>query len=193
MPTLNLWLIRHGETNFNRGILTDDPKRTVLSPLGREQVLAAAKTIPFEPNHLIVSPLPRTRETAAIIQTIWPKPTPAYWPIFEFHYVNPTRLQSPDRVRWIEDYWHRADPEYRDCEDTESFADFLDRVSQFHHQVCQLEGFAIAVGHGHFFKAFLMGLQSGYQASPDWMRRFRAEERKHPISNGEIIRLCFNS
>lgn len=192
MPRLNLWLIRHGETDFNRGIISDNPQQTPLSALGLKQAQRATQAISTQPDYLIVSPLPRTRETAEAIQVLWPNTAMEYWPIFEFNYISCARMQSADRKLWIKNYWELADPEFSDTQDTESFAEFLGRVAQFYEQVIQLEGFVVAVGHGQFFKAFLMGLQSGFEASPQWMRQFRAEETRHPIHNGEIIRLCFN-
>ena len=64
------YFMRHGQTNYNlQGLCNADPSRDVhLTPLGQEQARQAAlqlKSVPLE--LIIASPLPRTRETAAIV------------------------------------------------------------------------------------------------------------------------------
>jgi len=67
---MKLYLTRHGQTNYNiLGLCNDDPERDVhLTPLGirqAEQAAAKLKEAPIE--RIIVSELPRTRQTAEII------------------------------------------------------------------------------------------------------------------------------
>ena len=49
--------------------------------------------------------------------------------------------------------------------------------------------FAIAVGHGQFFRAYLWGRDRGFAVAPEWMRDYRAAETSQPMANGEIIEL----
>ena len=67
---MKLYCLRHGETRYNRlGLCNDDPRRDVrLTSEGIRQAEAVGerlKTVPIE--RIITSELPRTRETADII------------------------------------------------------------------------------------------------------------------------------
>jgi alpha-ribazole phosphatase len=67
---VNLYFMRHGRTNYNNaGLCNDDPDADVhLDDIGKQQAQAAAqqlRDVAFD--RIIVSPLPRTRQTAEII------------------------------------------------------------------------------------------------------------------------------
>ena len=67
---MKIYLMRHGYTNYNElGLCNDDPSRDVhLTEAGIKQALSAAQVlrdVAFE--RIVVSPLPRTRQTAEII------------------------------------------------------------------------------------------------------------------------------
>ncbi|WP_455217495.1 histidine phosphatase family protein [Kaarinaea lacus] len=65
-----IWFMRHGETNYNQlGLCNDDPRDDVhLSSQGIVQAEAAAEKLKSFPiREIIVSQLPRTRQTAEII------------------------------------------------------------------------------------------------------------------------------
>lgn len=67
---MKLFLLRHGQTNYNLlGLCNDDPRDAVyLTELGRQQAQAAAEALrAARVEHIFVSELPRTRQTAAII------------------------------------------------------------------------------------------------------------------------------
>jgi len=67
---MQLLFMRHAQTNYNiRGLCNDDPARDVhLTPAGIAQAEAAAERLRLAPLDLLVcSQLPRTRQTADII------------------------------------------------------------------------------------------------------------------------------
>jgi len=67
---MKLYLLRHGETNYNRlGLCNDDPRRDVrLTDTGIAQAQAASQRLRDAPlQRIITSELPRTRQTADII------------------------------------------------------------------------------------------------------------------------------
>jgi len=67
---MNLYVMRHGRTNYNDLLLcNDDPSVDVhLNALGKRQAQAAAEQLrDLALDRMIVSPLPRTRETAEIV------------------------------------------------------------------------------------------------------------------------------
>ena len=67
---MRLFIMRHGQTNYNlRGLCNGDPARDVrLTDHGKQQARQAAEQLKQQPLDLIlVSELPRTRQTAEII------------------------------------------------------------------------------------------------------------------------------
>ena len=64
------------------------------------------------------------------------------------------------------------------------------RLRDFHRRLSALDGdFVVAVGHGQFFRAYLLGRDRGFAVAPEWMRDYRAAETSQPMANGEIIEL----
>lgn len=192
--SLKLWLIRHGQTSINAGKWSDKPAEAHLTALGKEQAQKAAQAISEQPNLIIISPLARAKESAEYLLQRWPQSPSAYWPIQEFIYLSPKKLRQFDaaqRKLLIQAYWEKSDPFYCDNSDTESFDSFLKRIEHFHLQLSKLEGFVVVIGHGQFFKAYLLGLKYGFISSKTWMKRYREEETTAPINNGEILKLCF--
>lgn len=67
---MNLYVMRHGHTNYNElGLCNDDSAKDVhLTVLGKQQAQAAAQRLrDVKLERIIVSPLPRTSETAEIV------------------------------------------------------------------------------------------------------------------------------
>ena len=67
---MNLYVMRHGRTNYNElGLCNDDPNADVyLDDIGIQQAQTAAEQLrDLTLDRIIVSPLPRTRQTAEII------------------------------------------------------------------------------------------------------------------------------
>ena len=193
--SLKLWLIRHGQSMVNSGVWTDKPHATTLSPLGEETAQAAAAKVIEEPTVIISSPLIRAVDSANYIRKVWPEVASVIWPIEEFIYLSPAKLSvltKNQRNELISAYWRTADPSYCDAQDTESFKTFISRVENFYTQVSKLQGFVVVVGHGQFFKAFLLGLKFGFSPDKVWMKRYREQELKSAIKNSEIIELYFN-
>ena len=67
---MNLYIMRHGRTNYNElGLCNDDPSVDVhLNEIGKQQAQAAAEQLrEVVLDRIIVSPLPRTRQTAEFV------------------------------------------------------------------------------------------------------------------------------
>jgi probable phosphoglycerate mutase len=67
---MNLYVMRHGHTNYNAlGLCNDDPEADAhLSDIGIQQAQSVAEKLRDAAiDRIIVSPLPRTRQTAEII------------------------------------------------------------------------------------------------------------------------------
>lgn len=66
----SIWFMRHGQTNYNQlGLCNDDPEMDVfLTEQGIIQTRQAAEQLKDKPlKQILVSPLPRTKQTAEII------------------------------------------------------------------------------------------------------------------------------
>ncbi len=191
---LKLWLIRHGETEINAGNWSAKPFETHLTSLGREQAKNVATEITEQPDLLIISPLPRAKETAEFLLNQWPNTPYQTWPIQELIYLSPKRLQqlsSLARKEEIKRYWQKNDPYYIDGDDAESFAAFLQRIVHFQTEIVKQRGFVVVIGHGQFLKAYQLGLTYGFALTPEWMSLFRQQETANPMKNGEILKLEF--
>ena len=123
-----LWFMRHGETNYNRlGLCNDNPRRDVhLTARGIEQAELAAKRLRAKPlRRILVSELPRTRQTAEIInryQQVPILPTPA---------LNDIRSGFDGRP--VADYFAAiaSDPLHARINGGESLLDHKQRIFQF--------------------------------------------------------------
>jgi broad specificity phosphatase PhoE len=193
VPPALTWLVRHGQSASNAGLPAIGHGEVPLTALGREQAREVARRVDRQPDRLIVSPFLRARETAAPIRERWPRTPCEVWPIQELTYLSPTRCKGTTadvRRPWIEAYWRGCDPDYLDGSDAESFRAFMARLADFDRRLSALDGdFAIAVGHGQFFRAYLWGRDRGFAVAPEWMRNYRAAETSQPMANGEIIEL----
>lgn len=192
--SLKLWLIRHGETDINKGLWSNKPAEANLTDQGKAQAEAAASKLTQAPDLIIMSPLKRAKDSAAYLLQKWPETPSCIWPIQELIYLSPTKLEhlsQEERKESINRYWQNCDPTYCDDVDTESFESFLKRAEHFYHQITPLQGFVVVVGHGQFFKAFQLGLNYGFTPSAEWMKLFRQQEVTNPIKNGEIVQMDF--
>ncbi len=78
---MKIYCVRHGETNYNRlGLCNDDPARDVhLTATGIRQAEAVAEQLrPVPIERIVTSGLPRTRETADIINRYHQAPIEAH-------------------------------------------------------------------------------------------------------------------
>jgi 2,3-bisphosphoglycerate-dependent phosphoglycerate mutase len=193
VPPALTWLVRHGQSASNAGLPAVGHGEVPLTALGREQAREVARRVDRQPDRLIVSSFLRAQETAAPIRERWPRTPCEVWPIQELTYLSPARCRGTTadvRRPWIETYWRGCDPDYLDGPDAESFRAFMARLGDFDSRLSALEGdFAIAVGHGQFFRAYLWGRDRGFAVAPEWMRDYRAAETSQPMANGEIIEL----
>jgi broad specificity phosphatase PhoE len=193
VPPGLIWLVRHGQSASNAGLPAVGHGEVPLTALGQEQAREVARRVDRQPDRLIVSPFLRAQETAAPIRERWPRTPCEVWPIQELTYLSPARCKGTTadvRRPWIEAYWRGCDPDYIDGPDAESFRGFMARLADFDSRLSALDGdFAIAVGHGQFFRAYLWGRDRGFAVTPEWMRDYRAAETSQPMANGEIIEL----
>lgn len=192
MSKAEVWLIRHAESTANCGSYGNQPEDISLTATGQQQAQELSKLISKEPELIIVSPFKRTLETAQPLIKRWPNASLVVWAIQELVYLSPARFvaATPEEQRkMIANYWQRLDPFFCDGQGAESFANFIDRLIDFQLRLATNRHFALVIGHGQFFKAYLLGLQRPWAATKEWMEYFRNEETFKPLLNCEIIKL----
>lgn len=194
MPLVNVTLVRHGQSAANAGLSTISNTDADLTDLGKNQAEEVARHIDECPALVVVSSFARSRLTAAPLLARYPAVRCEIWPIDEFNYLDVQRCANTTpamRKPMIEHYWGLADPHYVDGSGAESFAAFIGRVQAFQRRLCALDvdGTVVVVGHGQFFRGFMLGLAEGFQTTPEWMLRFRAVETSQPMRNGEILKV----
>lgn len=190
MPPLSVHLVRHGQTTANAGQVTDNHSDIRLTALGEQQAREVALAIPDPPDLIVVSPYRRTLDTALPLIESHPTTAVVTWPIQEFSYLAPERANRTsyaERKPMVAQYWQRADPDYVDGPDAESFAQFVGRMRAFHRQLWRQTGRVVVFGHGQFLRGFVMGLHEGFSESRRAMLHFRQAEMARPVRNGEII------
>jgi broad specificity phosphatase PhoE len=103
-------------------------------------------------------------------------------------------LTYEERRPLVEVYWRRADPEYQDSPDSESFAGFITRVEVVLEKLPRLnEGSIMVFTHGYVMKAVLW-LQSQRASRLDraGMKRFDQFRRAVVVSNCGVLRANVN-
>jgi broad specificity phosphatase PhoE len=193
VPPAVTWLVRHGQSTSNAGLPAVGHGEVPLTALGEEQAHEVARRVERRPDLLIVSPFLRAQATAEPIRARWPSVPNETWPIQELTYLSPARCHGTTadaRRPWVEDYWRRCDPDYLDGPDAESFRSFMGRLGDFHRRLLAVDGgFVIAVGHGQFFRAYMLARHGNFAGTAEWMKDYRSAETAQPMANGEVIEL----
>jgi probable phosphoglycerate mutase len=125
---MNLYVMRHGFTNYNElALCNDDPATDVhLTRIGIRQAQQAAEALRGEPiDRIIVSPLPRTRQTAEIINRYHHAPIDVHADIID--------IRSGFDGRPVDEYFAatRHDPLHARVNGGESQLDHKQRVLGF--------------------------------------------------------------
>ncbi|MFG0752875.1 histidine phosphatase family protein [Pseudomonas sp. TYF_14] len=182
-------LIRHGESAANAGLASRDHATIPLTSLGVDQAWMVAGSFSVAPDLIVTSPFARAQATAQATATIFPSTTTEIWPIQEFTYLEPARCADTtvaQRKRWVDAYWLRSDPAYRDGVGSESFIDFISRVQAFLVRLAQHQASGTVVfSHGQFLNTVAWLLEKKPQAldSPA-MADWRNYEIENHLPNG---------
>lgn len=181
-------LIRHGQSAANAGQASRDHASIPLTPLGLEQARMIAGSFSVAPDLIVASPFARAQVTAQATAATFPGTPFETWAIEEFTYLAPERCVDTtvaQRKGWVDAYWLKSDPAYRDGAGAESFHDFVARVQAFLDRLEQHPAGDIAVfAHGQYLNAVAWLLERkprvlDGQAMADW----RAYEIANHIQN----------
>lgn len=163
---MDLWLIRHGESEANAGGLSTTLGATPLTDRGHRQAKAVAKTFADPPRLIVVSSFVRSKQTADHTCARF-----AYggflfkeWPVQEWSFLDPERYcgtTKADRTPAVQEYLQRSDPDYRDSPGAESFTDLIARIRDVGDRLDSLPEVISSIAvftHERFIKAFLWKL-----------------------------------
>jgi alpha-ribazole phosphatase len=151
---MKLYCLRHGETQYNRlGLCNDDPGRDVhLTPEGIRQAEAAAERLKAAPiERIITSELPRTRQTADIINCYHQAPVESNAALND--------IRSGFESRPVADYFAATghDRLHTRVNGGESLLDYKQRVSGFIDWLAlQPEETLLVVAHEETLRVFTL-------------------------------------
>lgn len=150
-------LIRHGESAANAGEPSLDHATIPLTQRGIEQANLVASSLVHAPDLIISSPFVRAQSTAMATVSKFGDVPHETWGIHEFTYLEPARCSGTtiaQRRDWVEAYWAKADPKFRDGSGAESFLDFISRAQSFLIRVAAHPAHDIVVfSHGQLINA----------------------------------------
>lgn len=196
-----IWLVRHGQSESNANLATSAPHASRLTERGWHEARLLAQSLDKRPDLIIVSPYVRSVESARPLLERYPDTPLEQWPIEEFTYLPPSAYNGTTAVQrrpLIEAYWQQNDPDLR-YPGAECFSQFLARGSAALERMKRLQGFTIAISHGHVMRLLWQILSVGLAPSPEReMQVYNhlrqavvipncAVLRLYPISDAEIL------
>lgn len=150
-------LIRHGESAANAGEATLDHATIPLTQKGMAQASLVAGSFTQAPDLIVASPFSRAQATAMQTVAAFPSVPFEIWSIHEFTYLEPARCINTtvaQRRDWVEGYWAKSDPAFKDGEGAESFLDFISRAQSFLDRLAEHPAQDVAVfSHGQLINA----------------------------------------
>lgn len=194
---LNIWFIRHAQSQANAGQKTSEPSEIGLSPLGLQQAELVADHIKQAPDLIVSSPYLRARQTSECLTTRFPQVPFETWPVQEFTYLSQERCgdtTETERIPLSYEYWDRYDPHYVDGEAVESYAGFMARIEETWIRLTSdhRDKWVVVFSHAHFIKASIWyWLHPEDRLTPKGMRRYRNFLYSVPVPNGAILKASF--
>ena len=187
-------LIRHAESIGNAGQRTTTPAGKHLTENGRAQAALLASSINEAPDLIAWSSYPRTKETARPLTEKFPDTPAEEWPdIQEFTYLSPKKCfntTTEERRPMVVSYWNNMDPEYRDGDGAESFADMIERARRLINKIRKRAEHKIMIfTHGQFMEAIRIILKHPDAEVLELMRLFNDNERGKTIRNCETLEI----
>lgn len=192
---LNVWFIRHAQSQSNAGERTADPELIELTSIGREQAAQIPVLFDRAPDLLVSSPYLRAQQTAQYLIDRFPEVPHETWPVQEYTYLNRERCLNTtlaERIPMAHEYWERNDPQYVDGDRVESFAGLMGRVdAMWKRLAAQPDGkWMVIFTHAMFIRAALWHwLYEGDKSTETGMKRFRNFLRTYPIPNASVLKV----
>ncbi len=193
-----IWFIRHGESlaNADENFRSNDfsAGAVALSGKGIKQAEQLLEHFTSAPDLLITSSFIRTKQTAAPLIKKFPGVPQEEWPLHEFLYLSEKRCFGTtfaERNPWKKEYWGKSDPLHNDGEGSESFMDFIGRVSKSLEKAKnRKENFIVIFSHGYTIAAikYLMEKRPK-KITSEVMRDFKKHFKENPVPNATKVEL----
>ena len=189
----DVWLIRHAESLANIGDATSTPREIPLSQEGLMQADRLAESVTVRPDLIVISPYWRAQQTAQPLIVRFPDVATETLLVQEFTYLSIERCRgtnSRQRRPWVEEYWKRADPDYCDGGQSESFAEFIGRTDNFARQMRKADfELAFVFTHEQVIKALIWScIRFARVMDSPSMKGFDAFMTSFKIPNTAILR-----
>lgn len=112
----------------------------------------------------------------------------------EFTYLSVSRCRGTNyehRKPWVDEYWQRADLNYCDGDQAESFAEFIGRCDKFAWQMREREyELAFVFTHEQFIKGLLWNsMRFGREMTSDAMKAFQKFMISFSVPNTAILKI----
>lgn len=193
----DFYFIRHGESESNAGLKTDNPNTVSLTPHGWGEARHKARLFHERPDRIITSKYRRTQQTAEPFIEKFAGVPVEEWNIHEFTYLPVTRYKNTtnlERQPHIRKFWTAADPQYKEDDTAESFAEFANRCRE---TVAQMRdnpsGLTLAFSHGYLIKGVLFLLNGHMEKiNAETMRKFWQYHAGYVVENCAELRFTIN-
>jgi broad specificity phosphatase PhoE len=194
---IEIWLIRHGESESNAGLPTSDTAKIVLTPRGLAQAEYIVAAFARPPSLIVTSPYLRAIQSAQPTIARFPQARLQEWPVYEYTYLSRASRHNTtlhERKPQIDAYWARCDPQYVDGDGAESFAALVARAVQTLERIKRLDDDFVAIfSHGLFIRTLLWVLLADPVAiNAASMRRYRSFISGFAAPNASILKLYVN-
>lgn len=176
----------------NAGHATADPATIALTRRGRDEAAAFANWLPALPDAVWTSTYQRACDTAAPTLSRFSLQPRQHAALHEFVTLCPQRCAGTakrERMPWVDAYWQRSDPDFRDGAQSETFAEFDQRVHTVRRDLHDSTGTTLVFGHGMFFALWLWQALGFDSDSPAAMAAFRRFQLGLPMPNTGVYRL----
>jgi broad specificity phosphatase PhoE len=188
-----IWLVRHGESEANIGLVNHDFPNIVLTPRGHAQAVALARWCPQRPDWLALSPFLRARQTADPLRTRFPELPVHELAVQEFTYLDSVKvgvLRPEEREPISRAYWERLDPMHREGGPAESFAGLCERVDGFLRWADKQTTFGMVFTHAEFIRMTLLRMMYPHERDlVTLMRRYALVRHGWLIPNACVVRI----
>lgn len=157
----NIYLVRHEESEANASVnaITSSVASIPLTEKGEHNARTFADMCDVVADLVVVSPYLRTQQTAEPYIDKNAITHVEMWNTEEFTYLHQAKYNGTttlERREAAHAYWSRADIQYKDGNDCESFAEFVDRVLVVRNQLlARTENTILLFSHGYFIRTFL--------------------------------------
>lgn len=189
-----IYLIRHAESLANSGGRSLPDREIPLSTTGQKQAENLITRLPAIP-HIFTSEFLRTQQTAAPYLSHWHLNAQPLAELNEFSYLPLewiNNMTAEQRRPISAAYWERANPFEKCGQNTDSFAEFSQRVDDFLIKATNFPEATLCFTHGIWI-AMLTWKLLGFQTNTsDKMKQFRQFQPHLPMANTAIWELQQN-